>query len=181
MEIVAIDPSLTASGIAWRGGEGVAYEEIKPRKLRGTERLDYIHAHLYDVIVERPIEQKVEMVAMEGYNYGAARGRGSPGRLFDIGELGGMIKMFMQEQTLPLLIVPPASLKMFCTGNGNAQKHQMIDAVQRQWGIITKSDNIADAVALYYFAEATVSPRKRRRYSTKQREALAGAKYDLKL
>jgi Holliday junction resolvasome RuvABC endonuclease subunit len=181
MEIVAIDPSLTATGIVWNGpGNSIHYDVIKPGKLRGTPRLDYIHAYIYDVMTERTIDRRVELVVMEGYNYGAARGRGNPGRLFDIGELGGMIKMEMQTREVPLLIVPPASLKMFVTGNGVAQKPDMIAAVEKQWGVTTKSDNIADAVGLYYFGLAHESPRKRRRYSEKQKSALAGAEWDLK-
>lgn len=184
MSILAIDPSLTATGVCYDTGSdkfgALHYDEIKPRKLRGSERLDHIHAYLHDILNERPIEHKVRWAVMEGYNYGAARGRGSPGRLFDIGELGGMIKSMFYDDSIPLLIVPPASLKMFVTGNGVAQKPEMIAAVEKEWGVETKSDNVADAVGLYYFMQAYLGARARRRYSHKQQSALAGAKYDIK-
>jgi Holliday junction resolvasome RuvABC endonuclease subunit len=184
MSIFAIDPSLTASGVCYDvGDDQQQYDEIKPKKLRGVERLDHIHAHLYDIVTERHPRDKIRWAVMEGYNYGAARGRKgfnqSMGRLFDIGELGGMIKMFFHDDSIPLLIVPPASLKMFVTGNGSAQKDQMIAAVAKQWGVETNSDNIADAVGLYHFMRAYMGARARRRYSEKQRSALAGAKYNI--
>jgi Holliday junction resolvasome RuvABC endonuclease subunit len=69
---------------------------------------------------------------------------------------------------------------MFVTGNGGAQKDQMITAVEKQWGVETKSDNVADAVGLYHFMKAYMGARAARRYSPKQRSALAGAKYDIK-
>lgn len=184
MSILAIDASLTATGVCYDNGDNMFVAEIKPKKLRGTERLDYIHAYLYDIVHDdRSTEDRIRWVVMEGYNYGAARGRKgfnqSMGRLFDIGELGGMIKMFMHDDHIPLLIVPPASLKMFVTGNGSAQKDQMIAAVYRQWDVLTKSDNIADAIGLYQFMKAFLGARARRRYSMKQRSALAGAKYNI--
>lgn len=180
MSIFAIDPSLTATGLCYSIDErNQQYEEIKPKKLRGTERLDHIHAFIYDLVSERRLNDRFRWAVMEGYNYGAARGRGSPGRLFDIGELGGMIKMFFHDDSTPLLIVPPASLKMFVTGNGLAKKPEMIHAVADQWGVETNSDNIADAVGLYHFMQAYLSARARRRYTEKQRSALLGAKYNI--
>ena len=182
MSIFAIDPSLTASGVCYDvGNDEQHYDEIKPKKLRGTERLDHIHAYLYDlVLADRRTADRIRWAVMEGYNYGAARGRNTtPGRLFDIGELGGMIKMFFHDEGIRLLIVPPASLKMFVTGNGLAKKPEMIAAVAEQWGVETNSDNIADAVGLYQFMKAYLGARARRRYSMKQRSALAGAKYNI--
>jgi len=180
MSILAIDPSLTATGVCYDVGDDQQhYDEIKPKKLRGCERLDHIHAYLYDILTERHPKDKIRWAVMEGYNYGAARGRGSPGRLFDIGELGGMIKSMFYDDSIPLLIVPPASLKMFVTGNGLAKKPEMIAAVAEQWGVETNSDNIADAVGLYHFMQAYLGARARRRYTEKQRSALAGAKYNV--
>ena len=180
MRILAIDPSLTATGTAVTNMlDAIVVETIKP-KIRGIERLAFIRGQLqYLLNAYAP-----DVVVMEGYNYGAARGNkrfNTPvGRLFDIGELGGTIKMEVWHRKLPLLIVPPASLKMFATGNGIAKKEQVMAAVKKQWRIKIGDDNQADAVALYYFAEALSSRRKRRRYSAKQQEALNGANWELK-
>lgn len=175
IRILAIDPSLTASGTAVINMlDALVVETIKP-KVKGVERLVYLrHEFTYLIHAYGP-----QVLVMEGYNYGAARGRGSPGRLFDIGELGGMIKLLADHHKLRLLVVPPASLKMFATGNGLAQKDQMMAAVKSQWRTKIRDDNQADAVGLYYFAQATLDKRKRRRYSEKQRSALDGAKWEL--
>lgn len=174
--ILAIDPSLTATGFCTTNMlDALTFETCKPRT-KGVQRLFdikgraklLIHAYTPDVFV------------MEGYNYGAARGRGNPGRLFDIGELGGMFKMLAWHEGAKLLIVPPASLKMFATGNGIAEKPQVMAAVAYQWKAKCADDNQADAVALYHFAQAILEKRKRRRYTEKQRSALEGAKWESK-
>ena len=158
--------------------DALVVDTIKP-KVKGIERLVYLRGEFtYLINAYAP-----DVVVMEGYNYGAARMKGAqmtPGRLFDIGELGGMIKMLVWHHKLPMLIVPPASLKMFAAGNGAAKKDQMMVAVKEQWRTKIRDDNQADAVALFYFAQATLDKRKRRRYTEKQRSALAGAKWELK-
>lgn len=54
MSILAIDPSLTATGVCYEiGSASLHYDEIKPKKLRGSERLDHIHAYLYDILTDR--------------------------------------------------------------------------------------------------------------------------------
>ena len=172
--ILAIDPALTATGYAVTNMlDALVIETIKP-KVKGTNRLAYIRGEIiYLMNAYAP-----DVVVMEGYNYGAARGKGPPGRLFDIGELGGVIKILAWDRSLPMLIVPPASLKMFVTGNGIAQKPEMEATVKVQWHAKVKDDNQADAVGLFYFAQATLEKRKRRRYTEKQRSALDGAKWE---
>jgi Holliday junction resolvasome RuvABC endonuclease subunit len=175
--ILAIDPSLTATGTAVTNMlDALVVETIKP-KVKGTNRLMFIRGELSYLINS----YAPDVIVMEGYNYGAARMKGAqmtPGRLFDIGELGGMIKMLAWHHKLPILIVPPASLKMFVAGNGAAKKPQMMVAVKEQWRTKIRDDNQADAVGLYYFAQATLEKRKRRRYTEKQRSALDGAKWE---
>lgn len=178
--ILAVDPALTATGFCVANMLDARVTETFKPKTKGVQRLVDIrgrmqlllHAYTPDVLV------------MEGYNYGAARMKGrsqTPGRLFDIGELGGMIKLQAVHEGMKLLIVPPASLKMFATGNGLADKPMVMAAVARQWpGVVCADDNQADAVALYHFAEAVMNKRKRRRYTEKQRSALDGAKWEVK-
>lgn len=50
--------------------------------------------------------------------------------------------------------VPVGTIKKFATGKGNANKAQMIDAVQ-EWGHAPADDNEADALAIMHWAIAT--------------------------
>lgn len=43
---------------------------------------------------------------------------------------------------------PPKIIKKFITGNGNANKQMMIDAINHRFKTEIKNDNIADAIAI---------------------------------
>ena len=58
---------------------------------------------------------------MEGYSMGAK------GRLFDIGEATGILKLFLTKENLYPQIVAPTAVKKLSVGKGNANKWQMYD------------------------------------------------------
>lgn len=89
----------------------------------------------------------VDLVAMEGYAFGAKVGREQAG------ELGGTVKLAVHYTLGPdkLLIVPPTALKKFVTGRGNAKKNEMLLGVYKQWGEEFTDDNQADAYSLEQF------------------------------
>ena len=49
---------------------------------------------------------------------------------------------------VPVLEVPPSTLKKFVTGRGNAAKNEMLLHVYKRWGREYSDDNMADAYAL---------------------------------
>jgi len=103
-----LDLSLTSTGVATVKGTS----RICP-KCKGMERLVLIRN---EVLALRP-----EFVVLEGYSFGS-RGRA----LFNIGELGGVIRMALWERDIPFLEVSPSALKKYATGKGNAPKDAVL-------------------------------------------------------
>lgn len=154
MLVLGIDPSLTSTGYAIGDGRMVTTGTIKPKKLTGPERLLFIQAAIENMLDERDIS----LVAYEGYAMGRFAGRS-----FDLGELGGVLKTTIYRRKIPLLLVPPTSLKLFATGKGNADKDQVKVAMSQDRGQLFTSDDEADAYALYRMGVAACDPRQRPR------------------
>ena len=93
MKYMAFDLSLTGTGVAY----GDTTATIKPKQ-RGVERLSVIRQALQSlVIVWQP-----RCVIIEGYSFGS---RGNA--LFQIGELGGVVRLMLHDLGIPFIEVPP--------------------------------------------------------------------------
>jgi Holliday junction resolvasome RuvABC endonuclease subunit len=77
------------------------------------------------------------------------------GRICDLAELIGMIKMtlIMRFDFDVIYEVPPTTLKKFTTGHGFADKAQMAEAIERDYGKKFPDDNQVDAFALACLAD----------------------------
>lgn len=65
------------------------------------------------------------------------------------GQLHGAVKMWMADRALPPPVtVPPATLKVFATGRGNADKTAMVVAARDRLGYLGTADDEADALWL---------------------------------
>lgn len=155
MKIVAIDPSLTSLGFAHTTESGVVkVGTVQPKKMKGARRLAFLRDE-----VEAVLETvQPELVPFEGY----AMGRFA-GRAFDLGELGGVLKLALFERKIPILLVPPSCLKLFATGKGNADKDQVMVAMAKHRGRLFASDDEADAYALLQMGIAFSARRHRPR------------------
>lgn len=157
--VLGIDPSLTCTGWAIRVDGKVISGHIATDKLRGPRRLAYIRDQIAEVIEK----YQPEKVAYEDYAMGKAKG--GNGRIFDIGELGGLLKTLIWEQGIPVVMVAPTCLKRFLTGKGNpgakgrvrmtdAQKKAQIRlALQRYFNLLVPQNDEADAVGLMLMGE----------------------------
>lgn len=158
MNVLGIDPSLTGTGFSYRNAEGVVTGTISPGKLRGAARLCYLRDRFLSVLSATPID----LVVYEGYSMNSKFGR-----LADLGELGGVLKVAMHDRSVPYLIVPPSNLKMFATGNGglrgDAGKKIMAQAAADHLGRTLPTYDEADAFFLMLLGEAWVFPRTRPR------------------
>lgn len=144
-----IDQSLTSSGLVVLEEEGnrpVYMTRVATGKLRGAERLAFIRDEFKFVATKYDLA----VVAMEGYSYD------STGRVFELGEVGGILKLFFHDRGVPLLIVPPASLKQFTTDSGSANKKKMAVAVLKKWQQVIEQDDVCDAYALAQVARGYV-------------------------
>lgn len=140
---VGIDPSLTRLALAVAGDaeETVAFAA---RSLSGVPRL----LTLRDRTLEWIERWRPAIVVMEGYSMASRAGR-----LADLGELGGVLKVALweadyREEHGTLVVVPPPQLKKFVVGRGNAEKAAMIAAVVRRWNVDISTDDEADAYGL---------------------------------
>lgn len=128
-KILGLDLSLTATGYAYN-------EEVVGvfrSKAKGARRL----AELQDAV--RELAYEVDIVVLEGYSY-ASTNQGH-----QIGELGGVIRLALWRHRVPYVEVPPAKLKKFATGKGNADKDAVLAAAIRRFGFEGDDNNAADA------------------------------------
>jgi len=117
--VFGLDLSLNHTGVAIANDHLIASFCIVPKKLRGVERLAYIRNEI-SMLFER---HHPRCVGIEGYSFGS-RGRA----IYDIGELGGVIRLLCYDMHVPAIIVPPAVVKKFAVGKGNAPKVMMVQA-----------------------------------------------------
>ena len=59
---------------------------------------------------------------------------------------------FCKENNIPYRAYSAKEIKKFITGNGNASKQAVIDAVNKKYNLSIADDNEADAIALYHLA-----------------------------
>lgn len=108
-----------------------------PKDQRGVVRLNWItHTIASQLAIHKP-----RFVVIEGYSMM------SRGRVFNIGELGGVVRLLLFREGYPFVTIPPCTLKKWATGKGNAGKDAMIAAAGRR-GITPRNDNEADAALL---------------------------------
>lgn len=153
--VVGIDSALRNIGVCfWNPTAGHTIELIRFPKLRGTHRLVAIVKRIRELVEEH----RPALAAIEGYSYN------SVGKWFDLGEIGGAIKVDLMLCGVETIIVQPASLKKFVTNNGQANKERMIREVNAHYlDDPVEDDNLADAVGLAHFAYVAMTGNSARR------------------
>lgn len=139
---LGIDQSLNATGLCRldKDGRVERHQTVDPGRLRDVARLAYVKQSLVPLL-----SPGVLFVAMEGYSYN------SVGRVFELGEVGGVVRLLVHEHGLSYVVIPPVSLKKFATGNPSAEKEDMVEAAKRA-GFDASDDNQADAFFLSQIA-----------------------------
>ena len=117
---LGVDPGLLSTGYAVVSGGAVKVFTVSSGKLRGMRRLDFLEKSLLEVLDREAPDE----VVVEGYSYGL---KGS--RVAGIMELGGIYRLAISRRRLPLWEVPPTTLKKFVTGDGRAEKSQVLKEV----------------------------------------------------
>lgn len=168
-EVLGIDPSLNSTGVAYRGLDGsIRASCISPSGLKGIPRILRIRNIVDDLL----FKLHPRIVVLEGYALGF---RGKSNTIFDIGELGGTLKILVLSHGIDILLVPPNNLKLFATGKGNADKSLIADVLHREHGLSFSKSDQYDAAGLLMMGEGHVNrrilPRDLRHY---KRRALAG-------
>lgn len=150
VSVLGIDASLTSTGYAYRDEKGqVVAGTIPTGELRSSHRLLYVQNKITRLLdLADPV-----LVVIEGYAMGFGGGKGNPGRVFDIGELGGVVKLAVWQRGIDAMIVPPSTLKCVIADNGKAKKPEMITALRTRYGHSTVSHDEADAIGLMLTGE----------------------------
>ena len=144
---LGIDQSLQSTGVCVLSSSGARLHlaTITPKKVTGVVRLAFIRDALYEVLLAHP---GMKQAALEyAYDVGA-------GRVFELGEVGGAMKMALHDAAIPFVVVPPASLKLFVASKGAASKDQMREAVLRKWKEDIQQNDACDAYGLAQVARS---------------------------
>jgi Holliday junction resolvasome RuvABC endonuclease subunit len=147
MSFLGVDQSLNGTGLCLVGpsGDVVSLSTVNPGDLVGGKRLVAIKNAL--IAVCRSVDWKLDFAAIEGYSMGSVN------RPFDLGEVGGIIRLILTDNGIPYEIVPPVIVKMFATGTTGAPKEAM-EAAAKKLGALPGNDNEADAFFLARLARA---------------------------
>ena len=128
MRVIGLDLSLTATGICTSDG---ATAVIKPRT-KGDTRL----AEIRDRI----------RIAAAGYHLAVIEDLPTHAKAAGItGMVHGAVRVALQDLAVPYVTVPPATLKKFATGRGNADKTGMAIAALKRFDREFRDDNECDA------------------------------------
>lgn len=147
--VLGLDLSLTGTGIARIGGDGVELlTTVRPGARRGHERIAYI----LDAIHEAQEHALLDLVVIEGPSYG---NQGSGERQQGHHERAGLwwlVAQSLYDFRYAYAVVSPAARAKYATGNGRAGKAEVKAAVRERYGhLVTagiRNDNEADALTL---------------------------------
>ena len=136
--VIGLDLSLTSTGYAHVTAVLRAAERIRRPQYTGTERLRAVR----DAIEHRVRDADADLVVLEGYAFGR------PNQAHQLGELHGVVRVMLDTTGVPWCVIPPASLKKYATGKGNADKGLMLTEAVRRLGYAGSSNDEADALWL---------------------------------
>lgn len=119
------------------------------------------HRHSADRIRRYPeifaawLRRQPDVVGAEDYAYS------QPHKAHQIGEVGALLRQACLRTRTPYCLWSPGSIKKYATGNGNADKDQMVAAALKRWGVDfsvhgkVAAQDLADALACAKLTWAT--------------------------
>lgn len=180
LRLVALDLSLTATGAAWthdhHGQARVGCHTIQTGRTRhGTTDIDHKRLHTILTDVAARVLCKPHLVVIEWQPLYDGKGD-IPLRT---AELHGVVKHWLYSKGIRYMDVRPPELKIWATGNGNADKTEVKAAVIATYGRLchVRDHNAADALALLSMACQAYGRPLARVTAQKQTRALAGIRW----
>jgi len=153
---IGIDPSLRKTGVGILTDTRATASTLKG-KYKDIPRLVYIK-NQFKLQCELATHSygPINHICIEGAAYGATN------RADAQGQLRGVLSVSAHDFCSNITVVPPTLLKLYATGNGNADKDKMIRAAHTQWNL-KLTDDEADALWLAHLAYALdQNPRQKR-------------------
>lgn len=137
---LGLDLSLTGSGVVIIDDNySILFSETLSVKSRDVERLLFLENKLLNILADKSIT----IAAIEGPAYQ------DTGRIFELGEWAGVVKLNLYKLSIPYIIVAPMQLKKYVSGTGKAGKKELIILdVYKNFGEEIRDNNIADAYVL---------------------------------
>lgn len=137
--VVGLDLSLRATGIAYWDGTADTFEPTcDGDEMHGMVRMDEI-ARFVSMATN---VTDLELVVLEGLAFDAHDNK----RLQ--AQLTGIVRHTLFRENKPFIVVPPATLKKYATGMGNAKKMTMFASATKRLGYDGESFDEADALWL---------------------------------
>jgi Holliday junction resolvasome RuvABC endonuclease subunit len=134
--VVGIDPSLTATGLAY--ADGTTATVTFTTATTGDQRLAHIAMHIHETGFDPRSGRRVHLAVIEDLPT-HAHGAGITGMV------QGVVRFQLIRDGIPYITVPAATLKKYATGKGNATKPDMRMELYKRTGIDLKDDNQVDA------------------------------------
>ena len=148
MKILALDPAAT-TGFAWTDGDRREYGVWQITRPGMTEhpgaRLERMRGHIYEAYRKWGFERLAYEDAQQGSHNFTVQGMHA--------ELRGVIKLVACELDVETVAINPTTLKSWATGNGRADKAQVIRAAKTLLDVTTDDDNVADALFVLELAK----------------------------
>ncbi|GAA2686221.1 hypothetical protein GCM10010400_58140 [Streptomyces aculeolatus] len=139
LRVAGVDVSLTGTAIATLGGTVRIPTTGRRRDLLHTR-----HARLQS-IARGALEAvgDVDLAVIEGPSFHSAGGSA-----WDRGGLWWLIVDGLLDREIPTAIMPPRCRAKYATGNGNAGKTGVMNAVQHTYGAVFANDDECDSFVL---------------------------------
>jgi Holliday junction resolvasome RuvABC endonuclease subunit len=141
--VLGLDLSLARTGVAGNAGGGWTDTLRPPTKLAGHRRLAWIE----DQILDR-FATAVDLVVVEGPSYGSQAGPVRQSGHHERAGLWWLVTHALWARETQVVVMPPASLKRYATGRGNAGKDDVLREVTKRFAWFTGDNNEADALIL---------------------------------
>lgn len=139
--IIAVDGALAKSGVCIirnEEGKNYCYSYLLECKELNSYRLIYLFNQLNELVDT----YEPQFACVEGYAHKAM------GRVFSIGEAGGVFRLAFATKNISTVEIPPTTLKKYITGNGRADKKTMKAAIKSIFDMQFKTNDEVDAFGL---------------------------------
>ena len=146
MRILGIDQGLANTGLVILDnskGTRVIYKEIfkTSSKDKTEKRIEKIYNHIDKIIKS----YHIDIVATEklyGYSKFTVK------KMLIVNMITGIINLLVSQNDIGIIEIPPKTIKKYITGNGNANKEEVQEEIEKQLGVVFTADHDSDAASI---------------------------------